>query len=275
MEFKNLRMTRLHRLQQRRELRGLCCDDRKLYCVEFLDKDRSFWLTMYDISGAEDGSIRQLEPVDSVEVRGVVKHCRPRVDSAHRVFVPCEDANVRIFRCEGGRLVSARDPLTCVEKPRSLAVNTSDSIYVCDYENDTVCLVSVSTDTVIRPIGKPEHLECSGDDRPWYVSVLGETVLVCYGRNTLVTYRNDSSIPCRVLQTPEGLGWVCSITTDGHSSFIVMDWMTGSVYVLDRTGTPCHRIPPGTDSGIKDCAVVRSQLWLGYYRGYISVMSSV
>ncbi len=111
------------------------------------------------------------------------------------------------------------------------------------------------------------------------MSVLGETVLVSYGDNTLVAYLSDSPTPDQVLQTPEGLRYMSSITTDGHSSFLMTDSKTG-VYVLVRKGNLRHRIEPDTSTdhtdglGLQDCAVVQSQLWLGLRLRSIAVMSS-
>ncbi len=267
VEFQKLLATEEHETLRGYALYGFCYDDSKLYCVEWLEVEATSWLTVYDISGASD---RSLILRDRVEVEGVDAFCRPRVDSSHRVYVPCRYSGVRIFQCERGRLLPARDPLKCVERAESLAVNTVDSLYVGG--NNSICLVSVSTDTVIRRLHKPEQV---GDVAPWNVSVLGETVLVCYGDNTLVMYRSDSATLGQVLQTPKGLVDVSSINTDGHSSFLVTDYDYNSVFVLDRAGNLRHRIQGDPDRGtLRDCAVVRSQLWLGYYLSGIVVMSS-
>ncbi len=286
---------RQHKIQVGTRLRGFCCDGNRLYCVERWRRgDHTDWLTMYKISGTPNDAPILL---DKVPVKGVFQDCPPRVDSSsHRVYVPCEDAGVRILHCQDGLVLSSTDPLLrCVWDSVSIAVNTADSVYVCDYANSAVCLVSVSEDRVItelplsaklktykRPKGHhydPEmtmrHKEWIRDDIPYHVSVLGETVLVCYGRNTLVTYRRDSSTAGQVLQTPEGLVNVSSITTDSHSSFLVTDRDTDSVFVLDCRGHLRHKIHATKGSGgLQDCAVVQSQLWLGYGGGSITVMSS-
>ena len=193
--------------------------------------------------------------------------CRPCVDSSHRVYVPCGESGVRIFRCLDGRLLPARDPLRCVRDACSICVNTADTVFVCDRDTESVCLVNVSTDTVIRRLEKPAQEQNS----PYHISVLWQTVLVCYDYTTLVIYRTDSPTPGRVLQTPEGLGRVISITTDCQSSsFLVTD--QHSVYVLSDK-LIWHRIYTG-DRLSHDCAVVQSQLWLGYNDGDISVLTS-
>ena len=236
--------------------------------MELRPEDDTRWLTVYDISGDGGGTFTLL---DSVELGNASIGCRPRVDGKHRVYLPCRRAGVRRFRWEGDRL-SAMDPLACVENARSPAVNTEDAVYVSDYSaSSSVCLVSVSTDTAIKQLGRPEQ---AGNATPYHVSVLGDTILICYGSNILVTYHSESPSAGEVLQTPEGLEWVFSITTDGYSSFLVTDYDSG-VYVLDTAGNLSHRIQPDTDNGyLQECAVVQSQLWLGYRWGATAVMSS-
>ncbi len=256
--------TRLHRIQWGDWLYGLCCADNRMYCVEHLE-DRTDWLTVYDMSDSEDGS---LSLIDKVEVGNVPLLCRPRVDSSHRVYVPCGESGVRVFRCQDGRLLPAIDPLKCMGNAECICANTADTVFVGDRHTKSVCLVSVSTDTVIRQLetkqGIPYHA--------YHVSVLGQTVLVCYGDNALVTYHSDSPTPGRVLQTPKGLGKVESITADSHSSsFLVTDWH--SVYALSDK-LIWHRIYIDVRV-LQDCAVVQSQLWLGdYFHGDIAVLTS-
>ncbi len=177
---------------------GLCCEDTKLYCVERYREDRRCCLTVCDINGTLDGRLKAL---DRVEVRGADLHCRPRIDTiSHRLYVPCETDGVRIFHCEGD--LTAMGKLTCVKDARSVAVYKTNQVFVCDSATRSVYLVSVSQDRVMRRLDKPQQV---GDTEPRHVSVLGETVLVCYGDNTLVTYRSDSSTSDQVLQTPKGL----------------------------------------------------------------------
>ncbi len=76
--------------------------------------------------------------------------------------------------------------------------------------------------------------------------MLGSTVLVYYGNNTLVIYRGGSSTPGQVLLAPTKLQKVSSITTDGHSNFTVTEKASGSydAYSVDRRGRLHHRIQP-------------------------------
>ncbi len=252
-------------------LQGLCCDDNKIYCVEERKKDHTFWLTLYYLNGAERPNIRSIY---KVKVADASWWCHPRVDSSNRVYVPCGRSGVSIFHCQNGRLLPARDPLTCVGNVISICVNTADTVFVGNIDTDSVCLVSVSADKVIRRLGKPAQVK----GNPKHMSVLGQKALVCYGLNTLVTYRSDSPTPGQVLQTPEGVELVSSIITDSHSSSFLVTDHTGSVYVLNdkflwhRIYTDDRAILPGL--GLQDCAVVQSQLWLGYAERGLAVLKS-
>ncbi len=184
-------------------------------------------------------------------------------------------------------------------KSGCVAVNTADSIYICDYATRTVCLVSVSGDSVITQLGVPAEVQTHGVLRykhktelrsiPYHASVLGERILVCYGKNTVATYHHDSPTPVQVLQTsklPSVQSYisptVSSITTDGQRNFLITEKTNNSVIVLDKAGNIRHRIQPESDSGaahnaygpsLQDCAVVQSQLLLGYEDGSIAVVS--
>ncbi len=264
VEFQNLYETRRHRIQWGDELLGLCHDGNRIYCVERL-KNTAEWLTVYAMSDSGDGS---LSLIDKVKVGYVHWNCSPRVDSSHRVYVTCREAGVWIFPYQDGRLLPARR-LWCVRNAANVCLYTADTVFVVDWDTSSVCLVSVSSDTVIRRLERPAKAR----SEPRHISVLGQTLLVSYGRNTLVTYHTDSPIPGRVLHTPEGLDQVTSITTDSHTStFLVTDWVSGSVYVLDDK-LIWHRIYTGQKQ-LHDCGVVQSQLWLGYLNGDIAGLTS-
>ncbi len=248
-------------------LKGLCSDGRKLYCVEQGADDDTYWLAVYGIREPRDGSLR---PLDSVQLTGANVGCRPQVDSSCRVYVPCRAAGVRIFRYDGIRLLSAKEPLTCVKIAGTLAVTAADTICVGDYSlSKYIWLVNVSTDTVIRRLNHPGS---------WYmyllprhVSVLGETVLACYGRTYLVLYHTDTTSSGQVLDISEEMEYVYNITTDRHSSFLVTDYKKSRLYVLDRSGNLRHWIPA---NNLQGCVLVQEELWMGYRSGSIAVMSS-
>ncbi len=252
---------------------GFCYDENKIYCVEGWDEDGvcsyRYCLSMYESNG-QGGTLSLLDSILLGE-----RCFRPRADrQSHKVYIPCGKNGVKIFRCVESRLMTV-GTLGCVRRAVDVAVMSVDSICVCDWEHYRVCIVNVRTDTVIRRLYRP----APAIRRPYYVSALGKTILVCYhdygGRDTMVTYRSDSQTFDRLLRIPDGLHFVSSITTDGHSSFLVTDWDSDSVFVLDKSGTLRHRIQPCTDSRrLLDCAVVQSQLWLWDGTGNIVVMAS-
>ncbi len=270
-----------------RELCGFCCDGNNLYCVEeeaeeWRESRPEQFLTVYGISEAGAGRSR---PLDSVGIpytdfRVPFYYSRPRVDSSHRVFVPCGDAGVGVFRCTFDRLEPA-DWLRCVRCAMSVAVSTGDCVYVYDGARQSVCLVHVPTDTVIRELDRPGDFSHRGYwSSPTCLCVLGETVLVSYA-GTLVVYHNDSSTPDAVVTTPAERENVTSITTDGHSRFFCTVDVDSVVYmyILDRAGR-IHRKMNIEDTfphisrdfgnmRLVDCAMVQSQLCLGFEDGSI------
>ncbi len=260
MDFQNLSETARHEISKGDKLWGLCYDDNKLFCLE------NFWLTVYGIS-VSDHTPTLLDSV-SVEATG----CCPRADSrTHSVYVHDWTDMINVYRWQDGGLVKIKT-LTCVS-PVSVAVGSIDHLFVCDLVMRRVYLVSVSADTVIRGLQRPGQ---AGSDPPQHVAALDDTVLVCYGRKTLVTYRSDSPNPDQVyevLQIPKEMGEVTNMTTDGHSSFLVTDERSDSVFVLDEQGHFYHRIPTDGGEYLRDCAVVNSELWLAY-PGQIAVMTS-
>ncbi len=287
-QFRNLSETRRHKLDQmttiagesRRHVAGLCYDDNKLYCVEYRGTDvreLDWWLTVYDIRESEDGILNLLDSVNLMrgdDAYGSLPG--PCVDSLHRVYVPCGRPGVKVFHYQDGRLLPAREPLRCVKIVKTVCTNTSDTVFVYDQDTRSIYLVSVSTDTVIRQLQGPADIR--GD--PQNMSVLGQTLIVQYiyyefprSLDTLVTYHSDRLTPTQVLQTPEGLPRVESITTDRHSSSMLV--VAGHfVFAVDDKFL-WHRIYRHANA-LKGCAVVQSQLWLveRYGTDEIVVLSS-
>ena len=253
------------KLQQCDELWGLCSDGRKLYCVESEKHSFKSSLMAYNISGPR-AERKLLDYVDGRWFSRASGH--PRIDrQSHRIYIPCGEDGVNVFRWQNNTLIGRT--MRCMARAVSVAVNSVDTLFVCDNKERSVYLIQKSTDSVIRELRRPTQLE---HETPWHVSVLAKTVLVCYGSNTLVKYPSDVPTAGELLQAPDGLVNVSSITTDGHSSFLVTDSDGDSVFILDEQGHLRHRIRTGTGE-IQDCAVVGSQLWLGYRYGEIGVMA--
>ena len=219
---------RRYRIQWGNELFGLCCDidDNRIYCAEQRGDTRNYthWLTVYYMGVDEDDSFSLL---DKVEVKDMILDCHPRVDSSHQVYVPCGRSGVRVFRLQDGRLLQVISPLTCLASVWSICVNTAESVFAFDLETNSVCLVNVYRDKVIRRLERPKQVR----HRPQHASVLGQMVLVWYCDNTLVTYHRDSPTPGQVIYAPKELFYVSGIATDSHSCIITDS--CGFVYVLD------------------------------------------
>ncbi len=191
----------------------------------------------------------------------------PRVDpKTARVYIPCGLSGVHVHRYMNGRLVTVNQ-LKCVQNSVSLAVVSSETVYVCD--SKAVCLVDVIKDKVTDRLQPPP--EISGE-KPHHVALLGDTVLVAYTWH-LVMYRHGVPTPGRLLPRPQGLQSVYGVTTDYHSSFLVTYSISHTVCVLDITGNLTHTIPIPGDRWPWNCTVAGRQLWVGCADGIINVMS--
>ncbi len=246
---------------------GLCYHDNKLYCVESHSQEDKYTLCMYKIGA------RALELLDLTEITAAgtdFHHCCPRVDGVtHSVYVPCGSNGVWVYRCEDNHLKTARVPLMCVEVAQSVAVHSPTTLLVCNAKNDSVCLVNVTTDSVIMKFQKPKDLGGIITS----VAVVGDSILVCYDRKTLVMHHIEEAIPARVLQTPGVLNSVYGITTDGHSRFLVTEGCSW-VHVLDSKGNFRHRLYVGHLVLLSDSTLVESELWVGCYCSGISVLAA-
>ena len=121
--------------------------------------------------------------------------------------MPCRGSEygVRIYRCVGRQLVEDW-VLRCVTYVSSLAIYSSELLVAIPWL-EPICLVDVTKDVVIRYLFGPVEVTTA----PKFVSVLGNTALVCFGDNTLVTIPIDSHTPGQVIPTPDGLRTVYSI----------------------------------------------------------------
>ncbi len=273
MNFRKLRETKEYHAQRSLYLEAMCFLNGKVYCLESGTGKRE--LCVYNIIPESTN----LTLLDSVTLDERI-HRQLHADSYSRsVYVPA-DGGVGIFRLKDNRLVNIRN-LICVTNAASVAVSSRDTAIVCDEDTKTVCKVNVSTDTVIGRLQAPEQVTKRGL-LPAMVAVLGKTALVCYvsdfraryfANPTFVLLHTDNSAtPGHVLETPAANGMLTNINTDGHSSFL-LPW-GGFVHVLDERGNLRYKITTARLGGIWDCAVVSSQLWIGFYRGSIAVMSS-
>ncbi len=233
-------------------------------------ENRGLWLTVYEMGGRLSSTIQVLDRVESLHMSWW--RCHPRLDPQTQwVYVPCRKDGVRIYRCVGRQLQEV-GRLRCVSPAQRLAVCSSKQLIVTGRnasQDPSVCLVNVSEDTVTRKLQRPTHVL---DMFPDHVSVLGNAVLVCHGDSTLVIYYRDNSSAGQMIPTPDGLSRVYSINTDNHSSFLVTDWASHDVFVLDVAGKLRHRVHTGIGE-LQDCAVAQCQLWLGSVNHVAMMMS--
>ncbi len=197
---------------------------------------------------------------------------QPRVDlQSGLVYIPCGSNGVSVVKYDGSKLVSVTT-LRCVAKAVSLAVVSPDSLYVCDGDSETICLVDVTQDKVTARLQAPQGVVRGS---PCHIAVLGDTILVAYGGEDLVLYRHGVPTLGQLLPRPQGLVFVHGLTTDHHSNFLLMDRSINTVNVLDISGNLTHTIPISGYRAPWDCTVVEDQLWLACdYNGDIIVMSS-
>ena len=195
---------------------------------------------------------------------------------SRRVFVPCYDSGVTVVRLDGDRLVRERT-LTCVSYVISVDVMSPDTVYVGDWRG-SVHVVSITDDRQISTLETPDTMRGEPHSQCW-AAVLGDNVMVCYDFSTLVLYRHGSPAPVRVIPRPRGLKLVRAVSTDCRSNYIVADSEARSVYIIDSNGDLQHTVNiPDTDSdpysGLRDCAVINRQLWVGCGNGDIVIVSS-
>ncbi len=247
--------------------------DDSLYVVEGLQQlgKASYSLAVYRVH-SDSGDITWLHSETVLEMGYSPLFLSPRMDRhSRRVFIPCPDNGVTVVHLDGDRL-ERESTLTCVKYAVSVDVMSPDTVYVGDKDSNSVRVVDITDDRITATLETPDTV---GDEPPYSLAVLGDSVMVCYGKCTLVIYRHGSCTPVRVIPHPRGLRDVTAISTDCRSNYIVTDYEIRSVFIIDANGELCHTVNiPHTDSEPWDCAVVNQQLWVGCNNGDIVIMSS-
>ncbi len=241
----------------------MCYDNWRLYTVEERKEDESYRLAVYSVTDQDTVTL-----LHTLDLEGDAWD--PRVDrQSGQVYIPCQSRGVCVVSYDGSKLVPVTT-LRCVGRADSLAVVSTNTLYVCDRVSGTVYLVDVTQDRVTATLQPPQEVR---GKEPHYIAVLGDTILVGYGYN-LVIYRHGVPTPGKLIPRPQGLESVTGLTTDHHSSFLASDAESDTVYVLDVGGNLTHTIPIPGDRKPGDCTVVGGQLWVGCWNGHIIVMSS-
>ncbi len=245
---------------------GMCYFSRKMYTTEQrrVVGSPSYRLAVYDVTDQDT-----LTPRDTLHLNQEPGHIDVDRQSG-RVYIPCDNHGVYVARFDGSKLVPVTI-LGCVGEAVSVAVVTRDTLYVCNWASKTVCLVDATQDRVTMRLHPPPEVR---GENPWDIAVLGDTVLVVYVGGSLVLYRHGVPRAGKVLPKPHVLMNVYALTTDNHSSFLLSDFGSKHVYVLDISGNLTHTIPIPEDRRPRGCIVVGGQLWVGCKYGEIIVMSS-
>ncbi len=131
----------------------------------------------------------------------------PRVDRhSGQVYIPCKSHGVCVVRYDGCKLVPVRT-LKCVGRAYTLAVVSSDILYVCDLDRETVFLVNVTQDRITARLEEPREVKGARPKNvPCRVAVLGDTLVVVYTGPRLVTYQHSVPTPGKLLPLAPGTG---------------------------------------------------------------------
>ncbi len=283
LDYRGLAVTGMRRMTQAGDDQlGLCYSEGFLYVVEGqkeLGRDiYSHSLAVYNVPSGS-GHITRLDTLTGLGPGYWLFLC-PRMDRhSQRVFIPCPSSGVTIARLDSERLVRERT-LTCVHAIIVDAMSPS-TVYVGDRNSRSVHVVDIRDDRITATLEKPNTVRRG--EEPYSLTVLGDSVMVCYGGGTLVVYRHGSSAPVRVIPHPGGIEGVSVVSTDCRSNYIVTNYETKSVFIIDSNGDLHHTVNisdthSNTDSDFGsltvDCAVVNRQLWVGCLNGNIVIMSS-
>ena len=257
-------------------IQGMCYFSGKLYITGYEGPSR-YSLSVYSVPNVNNCKLLCSLFLNST----VFKPCVDRHSGL--VYIPCDSHGVYVVRYDGRKLVHVTT-LRCGGDAVSLAVVSSNTLYVCDRANQTVCLVDVTQDRVTARLQPPLEVRDMRVHIPTFqplgalrdmcvcnIAVMGDNVLVLYEGRNLVIYQHGVPTPGKVLPWPQGLKHVRSLTTDNHFSFLLCG--DDTVYVLDVIGNLTHTIPLFRCTPW-DCTVLRDQLWVASNSGDIIVMSS-
>ncbi len=261
VDYGSLQVTRIHNIQSGWQISGICYFSGMLYTTEFRAAESvEYRLAVYSVAVQDTVTL-----FDTLDLERLPRP--PRIDHQNgRVYFSCKSRGIYVVKYDGSKLVLITI-LTCVGRPTALAVISPYTLYVCDLYSDTVCLVDVIQDRVITRLQNRVHsLPCS-------IAVLGDTVLVGTVTDKLLTYRHGVPTQGKLLPRPQGLRDISCLATDHHSSFLLVDTVSNTLFVLDISGNVTHIISVPMDMLPRDCTVVGGQIWVACYNGII-VMSS-
>ncbi len=267
--YGSLNVIREHRVQAGDRVTGMCYFRGNLYTIETKGPydDREFRLAVYSVINQD--TVTLLDTLDlAVEGAG-----RPHIDRQNGcVYIPCVSSGVCVVRYDGSRLVPVTT-LRCVDDALSVAVVSTGTVYVSNLSNTTVKLVDVAQDRITA------KLKLVGDiSSGAHVAVLGDTLVVA-SKGALTFYHINCPTPIKA-KVHSMDAWdeerrrpVWHLTTDHHSSFLMVYGRSNLVDVFDISGNLTHTISIPGNRESSTCTVVGGQLWVGCNNGDIIVMS--
>ncbi len=266
-------MTRIHNIQAGHDIVGMCYFSGRLYTTEScgdIDEvgDDRYRVAVYSVNDQENVTLLDTLDLEVLPIRLCIDR------QSGQIYFSSEYRGIYVMRYDCSKLVTITT-LRCVKSPLDLAVVSPDILYVCDSYSDTVCLVDVTRDRIITRLQHPEDALTA--PYPFTIAVVGDRVLVGYQNDSLFIYRHgvttpDTALPSLHLQ---GLEFITSLTTDHHSSFLLVDEASNTLFVLDISGNVTHTISVPGNGKPGDCTVVEGQLWFACENGNIIVMSSL
>ncbi len=249
------------------KVKNMCFHDGYLYTSDFDAEERDYTGSKVSVySGINEDNLILLDTLDTEGAIG-----KPSVDQhTGKVYLPNSGRGVCVVRYDGSKLIRLAT-LSCVQYPTTVAVVSTDALYVCDRYEDIVCLVDVNQDRVTAKLEAPRELSSR---IPNHIAVLGDTILVSYSGPNLVIYRHGITTPDKMIPHPEELRSVSALSTDNRQCFLVTEQFENSVYVLDISGKLIRAIPiPVT--GARDCIVADEQLFVvTEFKGIIKLLQN-
>ncbi len=303
IDYHGLRETGILKTRAGYQLLGLCYSNSKVYTLEINKKD--VHLAVYQMNG-DSGNLILMDSMDvglglslalltHLNIRGPSRGFSPSIDRhSHRIFLSAHHG-VLVARLEGDKLVKERI-LQSVHYLGDVVVMPLDTLYVCDWTYDTVCIIDGMDDMVTGTLETPQITW--GVLTPYSLAAQGDSVLVCYNDDSktmpdeyfesisakseyfLVIYRHGSLIPARILCAPDITGGefpphLLIADSEGHALLAQRNSDTSRVININVDVYHVnHKIKVNTDSVICGCTIVNRQLWMACGSGDIVIMSS-
>ncbi len=230
------------------DLKGVCYDEGKLYVLFFNRQSGAYTLHVTDVNG----NILATKPLEGHAYHVCVD---PR---NHRIYIPMGRSGVFVVYWNGKDLATEKI-LTCVSSAVSVALASSDTMYVCDVFKKAVYLVDISLDIIVDALPAPDARPHVGI--PFNVAVVRDTVLVHYAGDVLVLYEHGISSTGKILTILTGSEEhnIRVINTDAFHFLLPLE---GNIIIIDMKGRIQQRVYMYQfQQYASHCVVTEQQLW--------------